>query len=158
MYKAYPRMTDSQFLRISKRISIPDPVTGCMYWRGYKHGGYGLATLTCNGKQETVYVHRLLYEHFVCPVPGNLQLDHLCRNRDCVNPTHLEVVTARENILRGVSPSAMAAQRTHCPKGHPYSGDNLYQYPTGRQHRLCRECQRLRNGYIRRYKRREATH
>ena len=80
-------------------------------------------------------------------VPKGLQLDHLCRVRDCVNPYHLEAVTQQENILRGESASAKHARKTHCINGHPLSGDNLYLRPDrgDRAGRACRECQRIRN-------------
>lgn len=70
-------------------------------------------------------------------------LDHLCRNRICCNPDHVEPVTNRENIVRGVGFAATHAAATHCPTGHPYSGENLRIRPCGR--RSCRECERRRN-------------
>lgn len=86
-----------------------------------------------NGRAVLRYVHRVAYQHLVGPVPEGLQLDHLCRNRGCFNPEHLEPVTAQENILRSV------AHITHCPQGHEYTTEN-----TGRtgNRRYCRECKR----------------
>lgn len=69
--------------------------------------------------------HRASYILANGSIPSGLDIDHLCRVPACVRPNHLEAVTHRENILRGVSPTAINARKTHCPQGHPYSGDNL---------------------------------
>ena len=89
----------------------------CWVWKGAPiKNGYGQyrrkGTRSC-------YVHRLVYEALVGPIPEGKFLDHLCRNRLCVNPGHLEIVTNRENVLRGVGPTAVNAQKTHCKRGHP---------------------------------------
>lgn len=88
--------------------------------------------------RHQVLVHRLSYALANGPIPDGLHLDHLCRQRDCVNPAHLEAVTCRENLLRGETIPARHAARTHCLQGHPLSGDNLYVTPDGR--RNCRQC------------------
>jgi hypothetical protein len=88
-----------------------------------------------------VRAHRAAYEFTIGPIPAGLQIDHLCRNRACVNPSHLEAVTAAENTLRGESVSAVEARRMNCPAGHPYLGENLRIY---RGMRYCRACGRLR--------------
>jgi len=91
--------------------------------------------------RHAVSVARFAYEFLVGPIPRGLVIDHLCRTPACVNPTHLEVVTQRENLLRGVGWNATNAAKTHCPKGHPYAGDNLFYRDGGRR---CRECSRIR--------------
>lgn len=119
---------------------------GCIEWTGGLNGvGYGQFYIGRTSRDQTGkgYAHRWAYEQFVGPIPEGLHLDHLCRNRKCVNHEHLEPVTPRQNLLRGISPSALHAKKTHCPAGHPYAGDNLYLHPTKGQ-RICRACGRNR--------------
>lgn len=116
--------------------------SGCWRWLGYVDpNGYGRKNLRKHEGGGYVYAHRWSYEQMVGPIPEGLTIDHLCRNRGCVNPEHLEPVTRGENVLRGEGPAAQAARKTHCPKGHAYEGENLYVNPnTG--HRMCVTCQR----------------
>lgn len=87
------------------------------------------------------YVHRLAYAHANGPIPDGLQIDHLCRNRKCFNPDHLEAVTQRVNVLRGTSPAARAAASVTCIRGHAFDEANTYIVPsTGK--RRCRKCSR----------------
>ena len=109
----------------------------CWIWTAYcLPNGYGQC-----GRHN--YAHRVSYELCIGLIPDGLELDHLCRVRHCVNPTHLEPVTHIENCWRGlggvVSGEQMRA-KTHCPQGHSYAGDNLYRYLDGR--RSCRICNR----------------
>lgn len=88
------------------------------------------------GKFLSYLAHRWLFERLHGPIPTGLQLDHLCRVRNCVNPDHLEIVTPRENIARGIS-----GNKTHCINGHPYNSANTYTYyRNGNKHRYCRIC------------------
>lgn len=113
----------------------------CWTWTGMKISkGYGYFWV--DGVMQAA--HRYSYELLAGPIPKGLELDHLCRNPACVNPDHLEPVTHRENSLRGESPAARNARKTHCKHGHPFSGANLYIHPTTGQRR-CRACTAARN-------------
>lgn len=95
-----------------------------------------------DGKQR--YAHRLAYEWAVGPIPPGAQIDHLCREPRCINPDHLEAVTQRENIVRGESPSAVNARKTHCLHGHEFTPENTYRRPDD-GNRQCRACANERN-------------
>lgn len=115
---------------------------GCWIFVGsHTAGGYGHIGRGRRGDGFAM-AHRVVYEHEVGLIPDGMQLDHLCRVRCCCNPAHLEPVTQSENILRGEGYSAKHARKTHCPKGHPYVGDNLIVY---RGARFCRACRDTRN-------------
>ena len=127
--------------------NVEPGANGCIEWTGGLNGvGYGqfyrgkkIPGTKSPGDTGKGYAHRWSYEHYVGPIPEGLHIDHLCRNRKCVNPEHLEPVTVRENLLRGIGPSAKHAKKTHCPAGHEYAGDNLYVHPVKRM-RVCRAC------------------
>ena len=115
-------------------LKVAQGQKGCVFWAAaVNRDGYG--QFWVNGR--SVKAHRWAYEYFKGPIPEGLQLDHLCRNRNCVNPAHLEPVTGRENVLRGDT-GKHEADKTHCPKGHEYAGANLYIDPRGK--RQCRTC------------------
>lgn len=118
---------------------------GCWNWKGHvKARGYGtFGVKISRGKWiTTALAHRVSYILFVGKIPDGLTLDHLCRNRNCVNPAHLEPVTSKINSLRGQSFAANNARKTNCPKGHPLSGYNLKfdRRPNGKVARRCRKC------------------
>ena len=115
---------------------------GCWEWTAQLVDGYGyfrVGSLT-DGTRRHVYSHRYAYEHLVGEVPAGLQCDHLCRNRACVYPGHIDVVTCRTNLLRGNGVSARNARKTHCAQGHAY--DLLNTHITKDGSRRCRACDR----------------
>jgi hypothetical protein len=114
---------------------------GCWEWEGSKStAGYGRLDL---GNGKTTGAHRAAYLLLVGPIPDQLPLDHLCRNRACIRPSHLEPVTNRINVLRGVGITAKHAVQTHCRRGHPFGGGNLRQYRNKKgRRRLCMACRR----------------
>lgn len=120
--------------------SMPEPNSGCWLWyKAQTTAGYGVLTIS----YAQVYAHRLSYIAFKGPVPRFCDIDHKCRVPCCVNPDHLEAVTHKVNCRRGVCGEVNARRmkaKTHCPYGHPYSGDNLYIKPNTPGHRDCRTC------------------
>ena len=109
---------------------------GCWEWLAAKRNGYGILTIN----DKTKMAHNISYEMLKGPIPRGLELDHLCRNRACINPDHLEPVTRKTNILRGQGLAAQNAQKTHCVNGHLLSGDNLFPNPAKKGRRVCRLC------------------
>jgi hypothetical protein len=121
---------------IAHLFSRAMPSDECLIWTGARtHNGYAHARV----KSKYVRVHRFVYEAIRGPIPQGLQLDHLCRNRACINPLHLEPVTGKENMRRGIG--NQNKEKTHCIRGHELSGDNLYVF--GKM-RTCRACRRIR--------------
>lgn len=132
---------DRFWTRVSKDGPVPEhaPSLGaCWIWTGaHLKGGMGYGTVVVAPRPVKMrYAHVVSYEMLAGAVPEGLELDHLCRVSLCVNPGHLEAVTHRENVLRGESPAAVWARRTHCSK----CGAALTTVEAGR--RGCRSCRR----------------
>jgi hypothetical protein len=150
--------SDPMVLFMRKVVKQPD---GCWRWTGAvdTRAHYGIFTYwDWDGKRYSARAHRWLYKQKRGPLTREQLLDHTCHNeayargecaggieclhRRCVNPEHLVIATHQENILRGAGQAALNAAKTHCPRNHPYSGDNLMISKTGG--RVCRACNRER--------------
>lgn len=133
--------------RIMERVVASDtPFMGqpCWIYTGSRDNGYGRLSVgsTTDDTFRREYAHRITYTHTFGAIPEGMHIDHLCRVRSCCNPAHLEVVTQRENLARGLGIGARNAAKTHCPQGHEYTPDNtiLARVKSGTGRR-CRECQ-----------------
>lgn len=129
--------------RFLDNIAIKD--NGCWEWQGYlSRDGYGYFSIGIHNTR----VHRWSYEYYnQTVIPFDKQIDHLCRNRKCANPNHLEMVTCKENTRRGTG-IFRNSSKTHCPYGHPYDNENTYHY-NSKKGRDCKECHRIKNKLIR---------
>lgn len=131
------RTIDPTVYSIDKFLAKTKKVGDCLEWQGSRYqNGYG--KLGDAGYQA----HRISYTLFKGEIPKSMCIDHLCRNRICVNPEHLEVVTLVENVMRGESQHARNARKTHCKNGHEFTKENTYIHPQ-RGNRHCKECPRV---------------
>ena len=131
------RRTKSVEARFYSKVALPASADGCWRWTGaMSNNGYG----NFWDGVRLDKAHRVSYLLLVGPIPVGMDIDHLCRNRGCVRPDHLEVVTRQTNLLRGMRKSGY----TSCKKGHPYNAVNTRWYAgKGYLTRICRECERL---------------
>ncbi len=130
-------MTERDLARFWQKVE-PEPNSGCWLWVGSFSGlGYGCFCF----EDRSTQAHRVAYNHFVGDIPRHLEVDHLCAVRSCVNPAHMELVTHRENLLRGKTITASQVARTRCPRGHLYDGRDG-------SHRFCRRCRTALHGPV----------
>lgn len=131
-------LTRREMHRLVSKFVVGD---GCWEWNAGCNEGYGWFELRGRNRRA----HAVVYEWLIGPVPNGLVLDHLCRNRACVRPDHLEPVTNQTNVLRGVGPAAKFASRTHCIRGHEFTPENTYYCKSWTQgSRGCRACRAAR--------------
>lgn len=146
-HKYIPRKVDVMQLpaQIRKHIALhPCPVAGligdCWLWTAFRYQGYGRLRLA---GFKTRKAHRIVYELLRGPIPEGLEPDHLCLIRSCVNPDHLEPVTRLENIRRSHTTGSGNGTKSHCPRGHEYTPENIYLW---RGKRICRTCGGYKRG------------
>lgn len=132
----YEAPTIDRLMKFARKVAR---TATCWRWIGNLHPDNGYPRFWL-GRHDDYLAHRLAYEWSGGTIPAGLTIDHLCRNRWCVNPDHLEPVTRGENNLRGGSPWAENARKTHCHRGHEFTAENTYTHK-GMRH--CRECARL---------------
>lgn len=132
-------ITTSVCERIKASIILNE--NGCWVWqKRISENGYGQVSIN----HKSLLAHRVAYQAFVAPLIDGLQIDHLCKNRACVNPEHLEQVTPRENIHRSDAVYKRLRTKRYCPQGHEYSKENTYYRQTkeGGINRSCMTCAR----------------
>lgn len=137
-------MSSSEWARFTAKVDYHG-AGGCWLWTAaVQSGGYG--QFRWDGRHQLA--HRVAYERWAGPIPDGLNIDHLCRVRSCVNPSHLEAVTQRENVARGTGPSAISARTNHCQRGHEFTPENTYIHPRDGI-RECKACRRGREAALR---------
>ena len=140
--KSIPELTPEQVERFWNNVEVPEQPSCCWEWTArLSKWGYGNVTI---GKHGDFAAHRVAYTLLIGPIPNDLEIDHLCRNRRCVNPDHHEIVTHRENSLRGYGPTAINFRKTHCIHGHELTPDNVRFAAHRPTERECRTCWRER--------------
>jgi HNH endonuclease len=125
------------------KVNLLD-IHGCIEWQKYLRNGYGQIS-----DKQMLSAHVVSYTLHYGKSPNGryMQIDHTCRNRACVNPHHLEIVSQSQNILRGNSFAAKNARKTHCKNGHEFTPENTYirKYGVSTGGRCCKECWKIRN-------------
>jgi len=126
--------------RLFRFVALIERGEDCWEWKGDRHPKtrYGRFWFS---RHDDRLAHRIAHEWAIGQIPDLLTIDHLCRNRGCVNPAHLEIVTRGENTLRGDSPWSINKRKTHCLHGHEFTAENTYLY---RGTRSCKACWSIR--------------
>jgi len=144
--KFIPRVRGNIIERFWEKV-VPDLNSGCWFWCGDDNGKYGSLGFWDNEMKRTVrlYAHRVSYVLHKGFIPDGLEIDHLCRQPLCVNPSHLEAVTHRENSRRIPVHRNQNTNKEYCGKGHPLFGENLRisspRKHNGRTYRICKTCE-----------------
>lgn len=134
---------DAEWMRLLGRMHV---TSDCWLWTGtINPDGYGIDNRTG--------AHRVVWEHINGPIPDGLEIDHLCRVRNCVRVDHMELVDHKTNTLRGTSPTAVNSVKTECPQGHQYDDGNTYRDKAGK--RYCRKCMNAKHKRLRERKKAE---
>jgi hypothetical protein len=124
-------------------------INGCILWTGAREkSGYG----NIDYQKKRYKAHRFAYEIFIGPIPKNKELDHICRNKSCVNPEHLRAVTHQENMLNSAYMDRANA-RTHCKNGHELA---IFGYRSRTNSKRCKGCDKLNNEKRRQRERRSS--
>lgn len=135
-------ITSRQYKNFLAKIDKKE--SGCWEWLGFiDKDGYGGVGIYSKGVAKHYRSHRLSYLLFVGEIPLNYHIDHICKKRSCLNPTHLEPVTPAENVNRSDSLTNLNKLKTHCPRGHEYAGENLYVDRNNK--RSCKSCLSIRD-------------
>lgn len=140
---------DEKAVKRLLRYLKPTTKKKCWNWKG-NIGVNGYGVFFYHGKSYKA--HQVSYRIFIGEVGNGLVLDHLCRNTKCVNPSHLEAVTQKENILRGTGAPSKNAAKTKCKHGHRLTEENTYHTPSNPTWRECKKCKKIRSDeqYVRR--------
>lgn len=125
--------------------------TPCWLWKLKVNPHSGYAFISINSERN--YVHRLMYELLIGPIPPGLQVDHLCENKRCCNPAHLEPVTRLENVQRHFKRHPVNPPLEYCSKGHAFTPENTVTYKYRKRKRDCKLCKRARDvkAYLKRH-------